>query len=413
MNFKKYINRKILKYLPSKFRYEYMRKNSKINQTWPSPQFEIKIADSEEELALAYKLLHDSYVQSGFMNPAPTGMRVLVQHVLPQTTTIVAKWDSKIIGTLSIIRDNSFGLPLEKIFHIDARRTNGRRLAEVSSLTIDPSFRGQADKILFPMIRYVVQYARYYFGVHEFVIAVNPSMVDFYIGYMCFEKLKAKAIPYDFVKGAPAVGLYLNFETSDERWKQAFDHRPEHSNFFKYWTTIPKALENKLPDKKYASISDPILTPSLLADFFLIKARLNERLNKRDYESLMELYPHKTFQEILRPHYEKVMRRELRYSVNMEAKLGNDNFSTMIYNISKNGLLININGMKISNGDQQFIKVEVNGSLAIDIKIEIINTQKNNMYGAKIVRNSAEWMNLISFIENKHLNRLNRSDKVA
>jgi hypothetical protein len=413
MNFKKSIYRKILKYLPGTFRYEYMRKHSKINQSWPSPLFEIKIADTEAELAQAYKLLHDSYVQSGFMNPAPTGMRVLVQHVLPQTTTIVAKWDSKIIGTLSIIRDNSFGLPLEKIFHIDARRTNGRRLAEVSSLTIDPSFRGQADKVLFPMIRFVTQYARYYFGVHEFVIAVNPSMVDFYIGYMCFEKLKAKAIPYDFVKGAPAVGLFLNFETADARWKQTFDHRPLHANFYKFWTTIPSAPENRLPERKYASISDPILTPELLSDFFIAKAKLNEKLSKRDYESLMAIYPFSSYQQILQPHYEKVTRRDVRYSVCLDGKFGDDDFPTKIYNVSKNGLLININGSKVSNGDQQYLKVVMSDKLTIKIRIEIINVQKNNLYGAKIVNNCAEWMSMVNYIEGKHLNRLNRSATAA
>ncbi|MBY0415621.1 MAG: GNAT family N-acetyltransferase, partial [Bdellovibrionales bacterium] len=206
-------NRHLLTFLPESLRYSLMRKKVRINPAWPSPNLQIKIAETEEELESAYKLLHDSYVKAGYMNPHPTGMRVLPQHLLPQTTTIVAVWSGKIIGTLSLIRDNPFGLPLEKIFDVNDRRANGRRLAEVSSLAVDPKYRGLINTALFPLFRYVYQYARDCFGTHEFVIAVNPSMVDLYLGFMCFEKIKSKAKSYDFVKGAPAVGLYLNFET--------------------------------------------------------------------------------------------------------------------------------------------------------------------------------------------------------
>lgn len=266
----KNIRRVIFKFTPMAIKLFLMRRFVRINSNWPSDHLEIKIADTTEELESAYKLLHDSYVKSGFMNPDPTGLRVLSQHLLPQTTTIVAKWDNKVIGTLSLIRDNPFGLPLEKIFDVSERRINGRRLAEVSSLAVDPNYRGQINLSLFPLFRFVYQYARDCFGIHEFVIAVNPSMVDLYLGYMCFEKLKAKPKAYDFVNGAPAVGLFLNFQTITHKWKLLFNHRPDNANFYKYWSELLTDSRNQMPIRNYHSSSDPILTPMILENFFSI-----------------------------------------------------------------------------------------------------------------------------------------------
>ena len=49
-------------------------------------------------------LLHDAYVRAGFMKPDPSGMRATIYHALPTTTTLLAKYDGKIVGTISLIR---------------------------------------------------------------------------------------------------------------------------------------------------------------------------------------------------------------------------------------------------------------------------------------------------------------------
>lgn len=120
-------NRTLLKLLPERLRLSVMQRKLRIDSNWPSDSLEIKIADNEEELASAYRILHDSYVNAQFMDPHPTNMRIIPQHLLPQTSTIVAKWDETVIGTVSLIRDNPFGLPLEKIFDVTERRGGGAK----------------------------------------------------------------------------------------------------------------------------------------------------------------------------------------------------------------------------------------------------------------------------------------------
>ncbi|RZJ12829.1 MAG: hypothetical protein EOP39_02640, partial [Rubrivivax sp.] len=44
----------------------------------PDSRLELKVADTREELEACFQILHDAYVASGFMEPAPSGLRVTV-----------------------------------------------------------------------------------------------------------------------------------------------------------------------------------------------------------------------------------------------------------------------------------------------------------------------------------------------
>ena len=66
---------------------------------------ELKIAQTPQELQECFRLLHDAYVGSGFMKPDPSGLRVTLYHALPTTTTLCAKWNGEVVGTISLIRE--------------------------------------------------------------------------------------------------------------------------------------------------------------------------------------------------------------------------------------------------------------------------------------------------------------------
>lgn len=102
----------------------------------PGERLLLKIADSRDELEACFSLLHDAYVDSGFMQPDLSGMRVTIYHALPTTTTLCAKWDGEVVGTISLIRESAFGFPLQKIFDLSDVRQKGGKLAEVSALAI-------------------------------------------------------------------------------------------------------------------------------------------------------------------------------------------------------------------------------------------------------------------------------------
>ena len=109
--------RKLIASLPRGRRFAVYRSFVECNPA-PNERLVLKIAETQEELEACFSLLHDAYVGSGFMKPDPSGMRVTIYHALPTTTTLCAKWDGQVVGTLSLIRESALGFPLQRIFDL-------------------------------------------------------------------------------------------------------------------------------------------------------------------------------------------------------------------------------------------------------------------------------------------------------
>lgn len=121
-------------------------------------------------------------------------MRVTVYHALPSTSTIIAVWNGRVVGTVSVIRNNPLGLPLEAVFDVRPLKTNGKRIAEISALAVAKDFRAQRGIILFPLLKYLYEYCVHFFGVDHMMIAVNPRDSDFYDALLFFEPIQMKRL---------------------------------------------------------------------------------------------------------------------------------------------------------------------------------------------------------------------------
>ena len=122
-----------MRFLPETTRHHLLRRSVKVSQQW-AEELEVHIATTEADLESAFHLLHDSYVEWGYMAKNPTGMRILRQHLMPQSSVIIAKWEGRVVGTVSVIGDNAFGLPIEKLTNLRGHRTRARRLAKSVAL---------------------------------------------------------------------------------------------------------------------------------------------------------------------------------------------------------------------------------------------------------------------------------------
>ncbi len=89
--------RRTISWLPRGQRFKVFRSFADCNPT-PSRRLVLKIAETRTELEECFSLLHDAYVESGFMKPDPSGMRVTIYHALPTTTTLCAKYDGQVVS---------------------------------------------------------------------------------------------------------------------------------------------------------------------------------------------------------------------------------------------------------------------------------------------------------------------------
>eukprot|EP00825_Cyclidium_porcatum_P026376 TRINITY_DN2839_c0_g1_i2.p1 TRINITY_DN2839_c0_g1~~TRINITY_DN2839_c0_g1_i2.p1 ORF type:complete len:262 (+),score=33.34 TRINITY_DN2839_c0_g1_i2:214-999(+) len=185
--------RKLFSMLPQKRRHDVYRSLVDCNPD-PNKRLVLKIAESKEELEACFKLLHDAYVSSGFMTPDPSGMRVTIYHALPTTTTLCAKYDDQVVGTLSLIRESAIGFPLQRIFDLTGVREKEGQIAEVSALAVHPRFRRTGGTILFPLMKFMYEYCTTFFDTRHLVIAVNPRHIEMYESLLFFKRLTANVV---------------------------------------------------------------------------------------------------------------------------------------------------------------------------------------------------------------------------
>ena len=160
----------------------------------PDARLMLKIADTKEELEACFRLLHDAYVTSGFQKPDPSGMRATIYHALPTTTTLCAKYEGEVVGTMSLIRESAFGFPMQSVFDLREVRAKGGKIAEVSALAVHPKYRRTGGAILFPLMKFMYEYCTTFFDTRHLVIAVNPNRIEMYESLLFFQRLSETKI---------------------------------------------------------------------------------------------------------------------------------------------------------------------------------------------------------------------------
>jgi GNAT superfamily N-acetyltransferase len=286
----------------------------------PDARLVLKIAETKEELEACFKLLHDAYVSSGFMKPAPSGLRATIYHALPTTTTLCAKFDGQVVGTLSLIRESVFGFPLQAIFDLKAVRAKGGKIAEVSALAVHPDFRKTGGAILFPLMKFMYEYCTTFFDTRHLVIAVHPTRIEMYESLLFFKRLTENKVDnYDFANGAPAVGATLDLRRAPRKYKQTYDKKPQRKNMYDYFvrTKLPNIV---LPQRRYHTTNDPVMTAELLDYFFNQRTQVFEHLTDREKMLLQSIYDLPEHQAILpqmtdTPKSGAELRQHQRYSL--------------------------------------------------------------------------------------------------
>ncbi|MDR2092543.1 MAG: hypothetical protein LBP58_04410 [Azoarcus sp.] len=255
-----------------------------------SKKFVLKLAQTKEELEACFRLLHDEYVAAGIMKPDPSGLRVTFHHALPTTSVLMCCHESTVIGTVSLIRENKLGFPMQQVFDLDKVFRKGGNVAEVSALAISRQFRMVRNRILMPMLKFLYEYAEYRFDTQHLVIAAHPRHMGFYENVLCFRRLSPHRVKhYDFVNGAPAAGAHLDLVEAKEMFQQKYGHLPAGKNLYHYFTAA--SLPNcQFPHRRFHTTTDPVMTPELIDYFFRQRTNLFGNLNAREIQLLHTLY---------------------------------------------------------------------------------------------------------------------------
>jgi hypothetical protein len=262
-----------------------------------SKKFVFKLAQTKEELEACFRLLHDERVRSGRMEPDPSGMWLTLHHVLPTTSMLMCRYGTRVIGTVSLIRENSLGFPMQQIFDLNEIFRTGGNVAEVSALAIDSRYRRIKNRILIPLLKFLYEYAEYRFDIRHLLIAAHPWHISFCENVLCFSQLPRRQ---NSAQSKNMLGAHLDLEQAKERFSQKYADAPLGKNLYHYFTVA--ALPNgQFPHQRFDATTDPVMTPERVDYFFNQKTKIFSALKSREIRLLHAIYSSSKYRTCLPP----------------------------------------------------------------------------------------------------------------
>ena len=374
-----------------------------------------KIAETEEELEGAFRLLHDTYVDMGFMQPDKSQMRVTFYHMLPNTTTLVGLYRGEVVATVSIIRDNPDGLPLETDFDIRPLRETGSVVAEISSLAVRKDFQMSKGLVLFPLLKFLWIYCRHYFAIDQIVMATNPFHSDLFEALILFTPLSDKVVEnYGFANGAKAVAKVLDLRLAPMRYAAKYADEEASKNLYKFMVTPEMggvSFDNiRLPRRWDSRIFDSVITPEILKNLFVKKTKLFQNLSWIQKRLLLSHYGHPSFIDAvpeLRQIAEEfnvletqIYRRRFAVRCIAQANLpfADEALRMDVFDVSSGGLLVKSSGA-LEEGRVYQLKVVVSEFSISTMTAKVVWQDRSGSYGLQVIRASKEWDQFIQHLD--------------
>jgi hypothetical protein len=265
----------------------------------PGSRLILKIADTKAELEGCFAVLHDTYVESGFMKPDPSGMRLSIHYALPTTTTICAIYDGKVAGTVSLIRESAIGMPLQDIFDLTELRAKGGCIVEISALAVSRKFRENSRAILLPLMKFLYDYCIAHVDTRHLVIAVNPRHIRRYESLLLFRRLTDNVVEsYDFANGAPAIGATLDLLELPTELPVCSYHQWLLDKLHACMTRFESA-SHPVSEHRYSSPDHRRMSPELLDYFFNVRTTTFANLNEVEKALLHSIYDRPEYKVVL------------------------------------------------------------------------------------------------------------------
>ena len=175
----------------------------------------LRAAKNKRDLDQIYRLVHDAYVERGYIEPRDDGRLVLYPRLdnIPETTVIIM-WDGDlIVGTNSLTIDGPRGLPSDEDFKKECKsiRAEGRRLAGSWRLCTRTGYRDERHIVLELIARTVRLTLQN--DIETCVFTINPRHVDVYRRLLNMTLVSQREDTVKGLQNAPAVLMRCDRET--------------------------------------------------------------------------------------------------------------------------------------------------------------------------------------------------------
>jgi hypothetical protein len=165
------------------------------------------VANSLLHREAAFRLVYESYLRAGLIEPNPCEMRVMPYHLAATTGVFVALERETVICTISLVGDGPLGLPMEAIYAEELSRLRARLayMGEISCLAERQDDPRKLLPVLIQLGKLVIQSA-FRRGLDYLLLAVHPRHARFYRRFWSFEPI-GELRSHPLVRNRPAVAL--------------------------------------------------------------------------------------------------------------------------------------------------------------------------------------------------------------
>jgi hypothetical protein len=404
--FKRILKKSILNFiniLPSSIQSYIIRSSFKTKlPTGKLTQITYKLADSKEELELAFKLIQDSYRAKDISNDPAALQRVLKYNFLPTTFVFIAKYDGKVIGTISHILDSEIGLPIDEFTDIENYRDSGKRAIEISGLAICPNWRSNGEGIFLPLLLFSTKYSMLNLSFDYAFIITNLSGKLLYKNLFDFEDVKSKTNAYSLANNAEAHAQVLVTKNIVSRMKAKYGNTELTSNAYLLWESFPWKKQCS-----FKNIENPLIVNSEFKKEVLAFTKGHIHKYKNIFTQKESLFIDNCFHLVERnlslfknSREIQNIRKSPRFQVNLKIKFNFNNMlqSAKILDVSNEGFLVLFDEEAIVP-DKLVANITLSDSLMVMVKADVswINVRRAAYEITFIDKNI--WFNFIDQIE--------------
>lgn len=169
-------------------------------------EIDVTASDRIEDIDDALMVIHDGFVEAGYLAPTPSGRRMHPSYLNPGTMFFVARVEGQTVGTCALIADGPFGLPSDRAFAEENDRLRAAfpgTVFEAGSLAVRSEYRRSTRRIVMRLFAAMTRIALAEFPDAPVPLAVTPENRRFYAAMAGTLDLAGPRPLY----GAPAVLL--------------------------------------------------------------------------------------------------------------------------------------------------------------------------------------------------------------
>ena len=384
---------------PASMRQQAIRTFMRIDTQLPQ-NFTVRLAQSRDDYARVFALIHDAYVQDGRIQASSSGLHVTPHHILPGTTTVVACVSGEIVATVSIIRNGILGLPMERSFDMRPHLTTWPAAAEVSSIAIANDWRTKSGQVLFPLLKYVFQYCERYAHIDRLFVQVDPWHADVLEAAGQFVRLPKRD------ESVPGVGTYASLSELRRTVPRLYSSGNIARNAAAYFTGDHAEAAFQWPQRPVNKVWDPTMTPELVEEFFLRKSNALTAIDNVQLARLRTLFCNDDFLSTIPkppdvPELLKNMilrRSSVRYDLAAPAKLADGRVvhNVVVVQAAADSVLLYAPAKTLPRTAQ--LRVDVGGGAFSTLTVQRFAMRGNLAAAYKIIEADPVWSLLITWL---------------